>query len=263
MPGTPFDYLHHLVTVPVRADGRDTRFILDSGIGLTLVTDRFAERLGLEAGPETFTGRRMSGQAVALPLATLPSLSCDGLRRDGVQVGVLDTSGFPPEVAELDGFLSLAFFAEAPFTVDYARRVVRTGPVPASGTEVEIRIESDGPDVTAFMPLVLPTGRTIEVEVDMGSDVLILHDDLADEVGVALDDPRLEVVEGRDETGHAYTRRFGTARGRIHPAGAPAIAQDDPDVMFQAIRYDGLVGDAFLRRFVVTFDIPARRIVFA
>ena len=33
--------------------------------------------------------------------------------------------------------------------------------------------------------------------------------------------------------------------------------------MFQRIRYDGLVGDAFLRRFAVTFDVPAGRIVFA
>jgi hypothetical protein len=33
--------------------------------------------------------------------------------------------------------------------------------------------------------------------------------------------------------------------------------------MFQDIRYGGLVGDAFLRRFAVTFDIPARRLVFS
>jgi hypothetical protein len=66
MPGAPF---HHLVTVPVTAAGHETRFILDSGIGLTLVTDRFTERRGIEPGPETFTGRRMSGQAVTIPLA--------------------------------------------------------------------------------------------------------------------------------------------------------------------------------------------------
>jgi hypothetical protein len=262
MSGTPFRYLHHLVTVPVTAGGDAARFILDSGIGITLLTDRFAERLGIEAGAETFTGRRMSGQAVTLPLATLPSLSFDGLQREAVQVGILDTTGFPPEVAELDGFLSLAFFEETPFTVDYARSVVYVG-APGEGVAVDVRIESDGPDVTAFMPLVLPSGRTIEVEVDMGSDVLILHDRLAEDVGVALDDPQLNIVEGSDETGHVYTRRFGTIRGRIHPGGAPGITQDDPDVMFQAIRYDGLVGDAFLRRFAVTFDIPARRLVFS
>jgi hypothetical protein len=260
MPGAPFRYLHHLVTVPVTANGHETRFILDSGIGLTLVTDRFATRLGLDPGRETFTGRRMSGQAVSLPLTTLPSLGFDTLHREEVKVGVLDTSGFPPEVAELDGFLSLAFFDETPVTVDYAGGVVYVG-APGSGVPVDVRIESDGPDVTAFMPLVLPSGRAIEVEIDMGSDVLILDDSLADDVGVALDDPRLRVVDGRDETGHAYTRRFGTVRGSIHPSGAPELAQENPDVMFQDIRYDGLVGDSFLRRFAVTFDIPARRVV--
>ena len=246
--------------MPVTAGGRDTRFILDSGIGLTLVTDRFAERLGLEPGPETFTGRRMSGQAVTLPLAALPSLAFDSLHREEVPVGILDTSGFPPEVADFDGFLSLAYFAESPFTVDYPRGVVYIGAT-GGGASIDIRVESDGPDATAFMPLVLPNGRTIEVEIDMGSDVLILDESLAADVGVTLDDPRLRVVDGRDETGHAYTRRFGTIRGRIHPAGAPELAQEDPDVMFQDIRYEGLIGAAFLRRFAVTFDVAARRVV--
>jgi hypothetical protein len=44
---------------------------------------------------------------------------------------------------------------------------------------------------------------------------------------------------------------------------APELSQDDPDVMFQRIVYDGLVGLAFLRQFVVTWDIPASRVMFA
>jgi hypothetical protein len=32
--------------------------------------------------------------------------------------------------------------------------------------------------------------------------------------------------------------------------------------MFQRIIYDGLVGDAFLRRFTVTYDLPRERVVF-
>ena len=31
--------------------------------------------------------------------------------------------------------------------------------------------------------------------------------------------------------------------------------------MLQRIVYDGLVGDAFLRRFVVTYDLPASRLL--
>ena len=263
MPGTPFRYLHHLVTVPVGVDdGHEARFILDSGIGLTIVAASFAERLGVEAGPATFTGQRMSGQEVELPLARLGSLRFDALRREEVEVGILDMSGFPPELHEIDGFLSLAFFDEVPFTVDYPGGVVRLGGA-AGGVPVELEVDRDGPSVTVFMPLVLPGGRVVRVEVDMGSDALILDDGLADGVGVALDDPSLRVVEGTDETGHAYVRRFTSLRGAIHPDGAPSIAQEDPPVMFQRIRYDGLVGDAFLRGFAVTFDVPAGRIVFA
>ena len=39
MRDTPFDYLQHLVTVPVRLNGQERRFVLDSGIGLDLVRD--------------------------------------------------------------------------------------------------------------------------------------------------------------------------------------------------------------------------------
>ncbi len=262
MPGTPFRHLHHLVTVPVRvADRHDTRFILDSGIGLTIVSAACAERLGLAVGPRTFSGQRMSGQQVELPLAELPSLRFAELQRERVEVGVLDLGGFPPELAEIDGFLSLAFFDETPFTVDYGRGVVELG-APSGGVSVGLEVERDGPSVTAFMPLVLPSGRSVRVEVDMGSDALILHDELAAEVGVALDGPEVRVVEGTDETGHAYTRRFAALRGVVHPEGAPSLGQRDPDVMFQRIRYDGLIGHAFLRRFTTTFDVPGERLVF-
>jgi Aspartyl protease len=263
MPGTPFRYLHHLVTVPVRIDDRhDACFILDSGIGLTVVSASFAERAGIAVGPTTFSGQRMSGQEVELPLARLSSLQFGELRRGDVEVGVLDMAGFPPELDEIDGFLSLAYFDDRPFTVDYEHAVVLLGGS-NGGVPVPLEVEPDGPSVTAFMRLVLPGGKVVRVEVDMGSDALILDDGHAAGVGVVLDDPSVRVVHGTDETGHAYTRRFTTLRGPVHPEGAPSVAQEDPPVMFQKIRYDGLVGDAFLRRFAVTFDLPAGRIEFA
>ncbi len=48
---TAFTYLHHLVTVPVRVAGSDARFVLDTGIGLTLVTDAFARTIGCGRAP--------------------------------------------------------------------------------------------------------------------------------------------------------------------------------------------------------------------
>jgi len=42
---------------------------------------------------------------------------------------------------------------------------------------------------------------------------------------------------------------------------ARRLAQDDPEVMFQRIIHDGLLGDAFRRRHVVKFDVAEERIV--
>ena len=248
----PFEYLAHLATVPVTLDGRETTFVLDSGIGVTLV------REGTACTPTgaTFTGRRMSGQAVTLPLATVGSLAFGSLEARDAEVGIIDMSGFPPELDHVDGFLSLAFFAEQPFTVDYPRGVVRPG-LP-EGVELPVIVERDGPSVCVFLPLTVAGGDELRVEVDMGSDSLIL-----DERFSGLADGDVRRVDGVDETGNAYTRVFGRLGGSIRPVGAPELAQDGPDVMFQRIIHDGLVGQAFLRRFAVGFDVAGARMLFA
>ncbi len=176
------------------------------------------------------------------------------------EVGLIDLSGFPPELGAIDGFLSLAFFADEPFTVDYARRTIRAGRG-SDGVAVPVVVERDGPSVDVFMPLTIPGGRSISVEVDMGSDSLILDERFAAEVGVDLAGTGVRHVEGTDETGNPYVRSFTRLEGSIHPTLAPELALPKPDVMFQRIIHDGLVGDAFLRNFLVTWDIPASRMI--
>jgi Aspartyl protease len=255
------DKLQHLITVPVSVNGIDSRFILDSGIGLTLLRSELAESIRVRPTGASFTGRRMSGQSVTIPLGEVPTMTFAGSTFEEVEVGIFDMSSFPGELAGVGGFLSLAFFADRPLTVDYGRGVVvvETRETLAArygeSVPVSVDVQRDGPSVTMFMPLTIPGGRSISVEIDMGSDVLILDERFAEETGAFLDGDGGRRVEATDETGHAYTRRFTRLAGRIHPTAAPHLAQDDPDVMFQRIIHDGLVGDAFLRRHVVTFDV--------
>ena len=124
MEGVPFTYLAHLVFVPVRVGDVDAGFVLDTGIGLTLLSERLAREGDCVPNGETFTGQRMSGQEVGVALADGPPITVGALTREAQVVGVLDTSGFPPPLATVGGFLSLAFFDETAFTVDYPRRVV-------------------------------------------------------------------------------------------------------------------------------------------
>ena len=75
MEGTSFSYLAHLVTLPVRVGDVEARFALDTGIGPTLLGEALAHQVGCAPNGETFTGRRMSGQEVSVPLADAPPIS--------------------------------------------------------------------------------------------------------------------------------------------------------------------------------------------
>ncbi len=249
-----FERIAHLVVVPVTVNGVETRFVIDSGIGVTVVRDTIP---GCVPAGGSHTGRRMSGQEVTIPLGVAPSLRFAGVEHRDVEVGLLDMSGFPDVLADVGGFLSLAFFADAPLTVDYARGLVVPGER-VDGVPLRCRVERNGPEVAMYLPLTLPDGTGVEVEVDMGSDCLILDERFLD-----LGGGEVRRVDGTDETGHRYTRRFTTLPGRIHPTAAPGLAMDDPEVMFQSIVHDGLLGDAFLRRFAVTFDVAAEELVLA
>ena len=249
--------------MPAAACEASGRFVLDTGIGVSLVSESLADTLGATRLGRSYTGRRMSGQEVAVPLVTLPELRFGPVRRVELVAGVLDLDG----LGDLDGFLSLEFFRHAPFTVDYEGSVVVVE-TPESlaarasvGTTVALELEDEGCSLDVFMALVLPNGREISAEVDMGSDSLILDEALAAPLGVDLRAADVRRVEGVDETGHSYVRSFTRLAGSIHPASAPELSQTDPEVMFQRIIHDGLVGNAFLRNFVVTYDVAGSRMI--
>lgn len=244
------------MTVPATVNGITGRFALDTGIGLTVVSSRLAETTGCEPAGAGFTGRRMSGQEVEVPLATARTARFGSIEHGELAVGVIDVGEIP-----VDGFLALGFFVASPFTFDYPNEeiVVETpsslAERRAAGDAIELRLERDGPSLVAFMELTVPGERTVSVEVDTGSDTLILDERFAPGVGIDLENPAWRRMEGNDETGHAYVRTFAKLAGEIHPTYAPELVQTEPEVMFQRIIHDGLIGDAFLRRFAVTYDL--------
>lgn len=255
----------HLTAVAVTLDDRRAAtFVFDTGIGLTVISERLGQELGHPPGASSHTGRRMSGQSIVVPLTRLEALSVGSRRLDRPTVGVFDLAAFPG----LDGFLALTFFEGIPLTVDYLRgqlifedaaslqdRVRR-------GTAVPAELRRDGPSLEVFVDLLLPSGSVAHVEVDSGSDQLILHERYRDELGIPTDPSGGERREGVDETGHRYVRYTGTLSGPVRLAGDPTLAQPDPPAIFQRIVHDGLIGRELLGRFAVTYDLAGARLIF-
>ncbi len=258
-------YDRHLPSVPVLLDGYlDARFAFDTGIGINLVSKSLCKMLECVSAGQ-YVGKRMSGQEVTVPLARVRSLAVGHEEQRDVVVGVIDLEGFV-DAPDIQGFVSLGFFARRPFTLDertselvledeasLARRV-------ATGTVVNVDLRRDGESLTVFLPLEI-AGQSVLAEVDTGSDALILDETFMAPLGI--DKAQARVVEGRDETGHAFTRWFTDLSVPVHPAGAPAIRRTGLRTMFQKIIHDGLVGRSFLEPYVVTFDLARQRMVFA
>jgi hypothetical protein len=95
----PFQYVKHALTIPVVVGDTGTRFIFDTGIGVNLISESLAAKVGCEPGGSTFAGRRMSGQAVTVPIGSVPLLQLGGHRSEDVPFGILDMAA----MAGLDG----------------------------------------------------------------------------------------------------------------------------------------------------------------
>jgi hypothetical protein len=258
----------HVITVPVTvADYTPTRFVLDTGIGANVISTKLCGQLGLSPTGETLVGKRMSGQSISAPLTRIPSISLNSLRQENVPAGIFDVDRFFPKESGIEGFLSPQFFEPWPFAINSLTQTVRIQRVPPGtyrppAVEVPVMIQREGPSVQLFVDLRLPSGSTARVEVDTGSDNLILHSRYMRELGVSPDRSDVKKVEGTDETGHTYVRYFASVPGTVSLAGGPSVLQRNPAVMFQDIIYDGLIGDTFLRSYDVTYDLARSRLLF-
>jgi len=258
-----FDRVQHMIRVPGQLDGDPYQFLVDTGIGITIVSSAVAGRPDVQPTGETFTGRRMSGQAVEVPLVRLPRLDVGGYTVDAHVAGVADL-GDPDGPNGFAGILGPGLFDQHVVTTDPRTMTLTVQPAEgfdADGFEIPLAMRHTGPAVDPFTRLILPSGREVLVEVDTGSEFLILDTRFMADCGVQIDDPGVTTKTGTDETGYQWTRRWATANGEVYLPAAPQTAQAQPRVQFQDIIYDGLIGTDYLERYRVSFDVSGSRLV--
>lgn len=263
-----FSYVfNHMIAIPVLLNGRKHSFIFDTGIGLTVISKKLADEL---RAPDygTFTGKRMSGQDVPVPLTRVSSLEVGSVKREDCTVGIFDTSSFPPELSGISGIMSPAFFEDVIFAVDYGKNRILLGEEASAISEhavatVPIEIERKGPSIAIFIYALLPTKKSLKLEVDSGSGALILDTSLMKELGIDKEGSSSKLYVGVDETGYSYKRYFSKIRGNLAINGAESVHHPDPEVVFQDIIYDGLLGNDFLKRYNVTYDLSNGKMWFS
>lgn len=267
----PFDFVgQSWVRVPARVgDGPETKMMIDTGMGVTLLTPEACQRAGC-VREGTFVGHRMSGQSVTLGLARVSSLTVAGHRIENAQVAVFESDDVIHRDLGVVGIAGLDLFRGQPITFDHrGMRVVLETPGSlrereAKGTKVRVRVKNEGPATDVFLPVEIAPGTIAEMEVDSGSLHMILDDRFLGALGIDPDAPSVVRKDGRDETGQAFVRRYAPLPREVRVQGGGALGvPSGASVMFQKIIHDGLLGQEFLRAHVVTFDVPHAAMIFA
>lgn len=107
----------HIVVGVMINDSIPANFILDTGAGVMILSGKMHQRISDQVSPVGYhTGFRHDGDKISGEIFEMPSFAIGNERVENLKVGV-----YPPlDGMGIDGLVSLEFFENKPFTIDYA-----------------------------------------------------------------------------------------------------------------------------------------------
>jgi len=235
--------------------------VLDTGGGLAVLAPSVIEKVhGAPAGQ--FTGFRMTGERLNIPLFTIPRLVIGPMEERDVLVGSWDVL----DKIHVDGLISLSQFRDQAFTLDFANKTLTfeirktLDKRRANAVVSPIRLD-DFRDVSLDMfSEFLIAGHPGQCEIDTGSPVSTVNTRYMKPLGIQPDDKDVRKVEKRTIAGGTEIR-YDTKVSGIALAAAPKIDIRHPQISFVDVIYDCVVGVDFWSGKTLTVDTPDRQIM--
>jgi len=282
------------ILLPVKvADSTDAEFQLDTGLGFNLISPQLAKKLGMEPSPG-YKVRPVTGGELDMAQGRLSALTVGNQKESDLDVVVGEPRFFVGNDGEtkVDGILSLAFFRNHPFTLDYANQKLvlenseSLSQRRAAGTRVECRLSDEA--VVASISLALkergpapenpggiagiisgitggggaPDPPKAWVQVNTGCEPLLLDSKLMFTLPVDATGANVTETEPTDPAGLRY-RSWASKLGKVEVWEKPSLSQEKSSVVFRKLQAEGVLGQEFLRRYTVTFDLPNSELIFA
>jgi len=264
----PFSDDHGEIIVPVTVNGQPRRLLLDSGAGNSFLTGNGSQGLNLATvGSVPAVGY---GGAARTGIATHATLELPGaVRVQGQTLYVVQDPGIARALQArggIDGALGYDLFSRFAVTIDYQKKTLTLAdpagaPAQTDDLSVPLRLETRTPSVAAAVDGKKP-GRFLIDTGDSGAVHLFQKYARANGLLPAADDPNAQTVEGLGIGGvikEIVTPDHRLTLGGLTLTQVPLAAIGGggiTDVLDQA----GGIGNAVLRKFVVTFDYAHSRL---
>jgi hypothetical protein len=251
-----------MVILPATVGGSiSAHVIFDTGAGLDVLAPSLIEKVhGRAAGQ--FTGFRMTGERLDIPLFIVPELSIGPVKKKNALVGSWDVL----DKLHLDGIVSLNDFRQQPVTFDFVKRVVifetAESLTQRHATEISAPAKFDdqrGITLDLFAEFRIGDQPGL-CEIDTGSPTATVSTRYMPLLGLEKDGKDVRKIERRTIAG-ANQIRYDTKLPQIALAAAPQISLAHPAVGFSDIIYDCVIGLDFWAGKTLTIDIAGRQIL--
>jgi hypothetical protein len=226
------------------------KFMLDTGSGITVFSSNLFSKYKLkEAGPHT--GVRHNGESITGMLYVLPSLSIGSFTKQNVFIGSYDA------LQNCDGLLSMDYFRNTPFTIDFINRklIIETAQtlseITKQGERISMKLKANGKnELDFFVNICINDSIQADAEFDTGAgfNMLMLNTRYLSKLNIHLKDTP------KEDYGYYV---YSTALPTLSYCGSVKLMQKNVFVGFKdGLIYDALIGSGIFRNHKLTIDIP-------
>ncbi len=258
----PFTTSDGMITVAATLGGTiPIHVIVDTGAGLDILAPSLIEKVhGKPAGQ--FTGFRMTGERLDIPLFVVPELSVGPLLRKDTVVGSFDVL----DKLHLDGIVSVNDFRQQPFTIDFVKKaIVFETPTTlahrrAAGKSLPLQLDDQRGITIDLFAQFLIAGQPGQCEIDTGSQNASVSLRYMTLLGIEKDAAGVRKQEAQTVAGGTEVR-YKTTLPQISLAAAPEISLAPASVSFSDIIYDCVVRTDYWSGRMLTIDIANRQLI--
>lgn len=259
----------HIIVEVTLCDTVKANFILDTGAGANVLSQKTFDKIkpfATESGH--FTGFRHDGDRLDGVTYQIPSLAIGEKVQRDLQVGI-----YPPlDSYGIDGLVSMKFFEDKPFTIDFKHQKLRFPDADelegaAFGSNILPLSFAVHTDIALdiFIPLCLEDEVEVTAMFDTGSGyggfilnpyyLSILEKDSAD---IQIQPYRTPISQKELKDRIASIRSVGICE----PLLPDELKISEVKAVFrEGMIYEALVGSALFRDRVITIDIPGKRMI--
>ncbi|MEP0273165.1 MAG: retropepsin-like aspartic protease [Ekhidna sp.] len=260
-PITILEEGHILVSLKVN-DSIPANFILDTGAGITVMSSKFFNKISENSPPEGFfTGFRHDGDRLDGELFSVKSIDLGGYVRNDIVGGV-----YPPlDNYGIDGLLSMTFFKDKAFTIDYQNQKIRLlsddelKSIAANSPSVPLSLnQKSDVSLDISIPICVNGEFTVDAEFDTGSghELFLINPYFMNDLGI--DSSKL--------TSSIYTTPISqkkltdySSEQKLGICGTGSEYQKKSVLFREGLIYEALIGSGLFSDKSITIDIPGKR----